>query len=149
MVLQLTSPQPPRRNGSSLAQLTSRVLHHVAHPTVGNIPCGFGEINNLLLSLSLTTAQYCMKKRSKDRISFLFFNVSGSKPERHTLPYIQFTFSYRFANLEVFRKGHIFFKEILLIYSNKTKKYERKTNKMHIFGNNLFHLDFPLHVSNK
>jgi hypothetical protein len=28
-------------------------LHHVAHPTVGNIPCGFGEINNLLLSLSL------------------------------------------------------------------------------------------------
>jgi hypothetical protein len=29
------------------------VLHHVAHPTVGNIPCGFGEINNLLLSLSL------------------------------------------------------------------------------------------------
>ena len=29
------------------------VLHHVAHPAVGNIPCGFGEINNLLLSLSL------------------------------------------------------------------------------------------------
>jgi hypothetical protein len=29
------------------------VLHYVAHRTVGNIPCGFREINNLLLSLFL------------------------------------------------------------------------------------------------
>lgn len=31
------------------------VLHYVDLPTVGNIPCGFREINNLLLFLSL----YC------------------------------------------------------------------------------------------
>jgi len=65
------------------------------------------------------------------------------------MPYIPFTFSFRIVKFKSLHIRSLFLKEILLIYSNKTKKYVRKTNKMHSFVINLFNLDFPGHVSNK
>jgi len=37
----------------------------------------------------------------------------------------------------------------LLHRSKRTELYVRKSNKMHTFLNNLYHLIYPRHVSNK
>lgn len=116
-VLQLTSPQPPRRNRSSLAQLTAQscimllILQWETFLVVS-------ERSTIFFCLCRSTVQYCMKKRSKDSNFFPLFLTSQAINLSDTLRYIQFKFSYRIFKFRSLQRRPNFERN-LLICSNK------------------------------